>query len=185
MYVAPKPDRDWLWSEQRKLYTRSEAHSDDAFRKLWGLCTDTRNLRMAAARAAGDRGRRTAGVDGVTVACVVGLAGIRRGSAFAGAARPHPEPRRSSGVSPPGYSPRKARSRSIMESRVHNERCTPGSEGGARKPTGASRNRRRVPTLQAENRRDLRWGRLERLYRDSSRRRWSRHGRAPRGYDVE
>jgi hypothetical protein len=26
-----------------------------------------------------------------------------------------------------------------MESPVHNERCTPGSERGARKPTGASR----------------------------------------------
>jgi hypothetical protein len=26
-----------------------------------------------------------------------------------------------------------------MESRVHNERCMPGSEGGARKPTGESR----------------------------------------------
>ena len=26
-----------------------------------------------------------------------------------------------------------------MESPVHNERCTPGSEGGARKPTGESR----------------------------------------------
>ena len=30
-------------------------------------------------------------------------------------------------------------SRSIMESRVHNERCMPGSEGGARKPTGENR----------------------------------------------
>ena len=35
---------------------------------------------------------------------------------------------------------------SSMESPVHSERCTPGSVGGARKPTGASRSRRRAPT---------------------------------------
>jgi group II intron reverse transcriptase/maturase len=33
-----------------------------------------------------------------------------------------------------------------MESPVHSERCTPGSDGGTRKPAGASRTRRRVPT---------------------------------------
>ena len=66
MYVAPKPEWDWLLNEQRKLYARSEETTG------W--------------------------------------------------------PR------PAGLS-----SRSIMESRVHNERCTPGSEGGARKPTGESR----------------------------------------------
>jgi RNA-directed DNA polymerase len=32
------------------------------------------------------------------------------------------------------------------ESPVHNERCTPGSDGGARKPAGVSRTRRRAPT---------------------------------------
>lgn len=47
MYVAPNPDRDWLRSEQRKLYARSEVHFDYVFRKLWGLVTDVRNLRMA------------------------------------------------------------------------------------------------------------------------------------------
>jgi hypothetical protein len=65
MYVAPRPDWDWLRIEQRKLYTRSDPTG-------W--------LRPA------------------------GLSSL-----------------------------------SIMESRVHNERCTPGSEGGARKPTGVSR----------------------------------------------
>jgi len=34
------------------------------------------------------------------------------------------------------------------ESPVHNERCTPGSDGGARKPPGASRKRRRAPTIR-------------------------------------
>ncbi len=67
MYVAPKPDWDWLRIEQRKLYAQSEKKTDYIFRKLWGLVTDARNLRMALARVAGNRGRRTAGVDGITV----------------------------------------------------------------------------------------------------------------------
>jgi retron-type reverse transcriptase len=67
MYVAPRPDWDWLRSEQRKLYTRSEQQVDYVFCKLWGLVTDPRNLRMALARVAGNRGRQAAGVDGVTV----------------------------------------------------------------------------------------------------------------------
>ncbi len=67
MYVAPRPDWDWLRIEQRKLYARSEQNVDYVFCKLWGLVTDPRNLRLALARVAGNRGRRTAGVDGVTV----------------------------------------------------------------------------------------------------------------------
>ena len=67
MYVAPRPDWDWLRIVQRKLYTRSEQNVDYVFGKLWGLVTDPRNLRMALARVAGNRGRRTAGVDGATV----------------------------------------------------------------------------------------------------------------------
>jgi RNA-directed DNA polymerase len=82
MYVAPRPDWDWLRSEQRKLYARSEHHVDYVFRKLWGLVTDPRNLRMALARVAGNRGRRAAGVDGVTVACIV-----KRAEAFVTALR--------------------------------------------------------------------------------------------------
>jgi retron-type reverse transcriptase len=71
MYVAPRPDWDWLQSEQRRLYARSENQVDYVFCKLWGLVTDPRNLRMALARVAGNRGRRTAGVDGITVGGVV------------------------------------------------------------------------------------------------------------------
>jgi len=67
MYVAPRTDWDWLRIEQRKLYTRSEKEVQYVFRKIWGLVTDHRNLRMAFARVAGNRGGRTAGVDGVTV----------------------------------------------------------------------------------------------------------------------
>ena len=66
MYVAPRTDWDWLRVEQRKLYERSEEHVDYVFCKLWGLVTAPRNLRVALARVAGNRGRRTAGVDGIT-----------------------------------------------------------------------------------------------------------------------
>ena len=67
MYMAPKPDWEWLRNVQRKLYTRSEESTDYVFCQLWGLITDPRNLRMALARVAANRGRRTAGVDGITV----------------------------------------------------------------------------------------------------------------------
>ena len=67
MYVASAADRQWLQSEQRKLYLRSWTESGYRFRKLWGLVTDPRNLRCALARVARNRGRRTAGVDGMTV----------------------------------------------------------------------------------------------------------------------
>ena len=52
------------------------------FCKLWGLVTDARNLRIAFARVARNRGRRTAGVDGITVGKVdeAGVDDIRRTS---------------------------------------------------------------------------------------------------------
>jgi len=71
MYVASQSDKDWLLNVQRKLYARSQQEPDHVFRKLWGLVTDPRNLRMAFARVARNKGRRTAGVDGVTVARVI------------------------------------------------------------------------------------------------------------------
>ena len=67
MYVAPRSDWTWLQNEQRRSYSRSENQPGYVFRKLWGLITDPRNLRMALARVARNRGRRTAGVDGITV----------------------------------------------------------------------------------------------------------------------
>jgi len=71
VYAASQLDRSWLQSEQRKLYARSEAQPDYRFHKLWGLVTDRRNLRVAVARVARNRGHRTAGVDGVTVRNVI------------------------------------------------------------------------------------------------------------------
>jgi group II intron reverse transcriptase/maturase len=74
MYVAPRPDWDWLRIVQRKLYTRSDQEVDYVFRKLWGLVIDPCNLRMALARVVGNRGRRTAGVDGITAGKVTSRA---------------------------------------------------------------------------------------------------------------
>jgi RNA-directed DNA polymerase len=71
MYVAPRSDKDWLLNEQQKLYARSMENPDYVFRKLWGLVTDERNLRIAVARVARNRGRRTPGVDGLTVRKVI------------------------------------------------------------------------------------------------------------------
>src|SRR6185437_3486735 len=48
--------------------TRSWNQPGYVFQKLWGRVTVLRNLRTALARVARDRGRRTAGVDGLTVA---------------------------------------------------------------------------------------------------------------------
>jgi RNA-directed DNA polymerase len=67
MYVAPQLDLSWLLNRQRILYTRSHENPECAFRKLWGLVTDPCNLRSALARVARNKGRRTAGVDGITV----------------------------------------------------------------------------------------------------------------------
>lgn len=75
MYVANQLDKSWLRSEQRKLYARSWEEPGYVWRKLWGLVTDRRNLRLALARVASNRGARTAGVDGQTVRKV-----LRRGS---------------------------------------------------------------------------------------------------------
>jgi len=71
MYVVSELDRAWLLSEQTKLYAKSWNGPEHVFRKLWGLVTDLRNLRCAFSRVATNRGRRTAGVDGVTVRRIV------------------------------------------------------------------------------------------------------------------
>jgi retron-type reverse transcriptase len=66
-YVATTLEREWLQIEQRKLYARSRDDRSYVFCKLWGLITDPRNLSVAFARVAANRGRRTAGVDKITV----------------------------------------------------------------------------------------------------------------------
>ncbi len=71
MYVASNLDREWLQNVQRKLYERSWETPEYVFRKLWGLFTDTRNLRTALDRVSNNRGRRTSGVDGVKVGTIL------------------------------------------------------------------------------------------------------------------
>ncbi len=71
MYVASQLDTSWLLNVQRKLYAQSRKNPDYVFRKLWGLITDLRNLRIALSRVAQNKGKRTAGVDGLTVRTVL------------------------------------------------------------------------------------------------------------------
>jgi group II intron reverse transcriptase/maturase len=75
MYVAPTSDQAWLLTEQRKLYERSRTDPGYIFRKLWGLVTDSRNLRISLARVASNRGKRTPGVDGMTVRSMLATEG--------------------------------------------------------------------------------------------------------------
>lgn len=95
MYAAPQSDKDWLLNVQRKLYARSMENLDYVFCKLWGLVTDERNLRIAVARVARNRGSRTAGVDGLTMRKVL-IDGIdafvadARAELRSGAYRPSP-----------------------------------------------------------------------------------------------
>jgi len=63
-------DLAWLLNVQRKLYQWSRRHPDVAYRELWNWVIDPRNLRCAWHRVASNRGRRTSGIDGVTVGSV-------------------------------------------------------------------------------------------------------------------
>jgi len=75
MYMATELDKSWLLNVQTKLYTQSWNEPTYVFHELWGLVTDPRNLRIALARVAHNRGRRTAGVDGITVWKALSLEG--------------------------------------------------------------------------------------------------------------
>lgn len=68
-------DEAWLLSIQRKLYQWSEANPDGCYRDLWNWVTDPRNLRCAWRQIASNRGARTAGVDGKTVARICSATG--------------------------------------------------------------------------------------------------------------
>ena len=68
MDLGDQADEVWLLSVQRKLYQWSRTHPEDSYRDLWNWTTDIRNLRCAWRKIALNKGRRTAGVDGMTVA---------------------------------------------------------------------------------------------------------------------
>ena len=67
MDLGDQADEAWLLSVQRKLYQWSRTHPEDSYRDLWSWITDIRNLRCAWRKIALNKGRRTAGVYGVTV----------------------------------------------------------------------------------------------------------------------
>lgn len=67
MDLDDQSDEAWLLSVQRKLYQWSRTHPEESYRDLWNWITDLRNLRCAWRRIARNKGRRTAGVDGMTV----------------------------------------------------------------------------------------------------------------------
>jgi retron-type reverse transcriptase len=62
-----KADRAWLLGVQRKLYQWSQENPEGQYRELWGWVTDIRNLPCAWRTIASNKGKRTPGVDGVTV----------------------------------------------------------------------------------------------------------------------
>jgi RNA-directed DNA polymerase len=59
-------DEDWILDVQRKLYQWSQVNPNDAWRDMWGWLTDPRMLRHSWRRVASNKGRRSAGIDGVT-----------------------------------------------------------------------------------------------------------------------
>ena len=64
-------DKAWLLGVQRKLYRWSKETPVGAYGDVWNWVTDPRNLRCAWYSIAQNKGRRTPGVDGLTV---VGIA---------------------------------------------------------------------------------------------------------------
>lgn len=156
MYVATKEDSLWLQNVQRALHTRSKEHLGYVFEKLWGpgdrppeLPNRLRPRAAKLRRADGGHrpGHGQAGPaersDAVPRRDPQGLA---RGHVPAGSrpARTHSESRPTGEVSSPGHPDRERRQAwqkapsfvaTSTESPMRNERRTPGSVRGARKPT--------------------------------------------------
>ena len=70
MDSGDQADEAWLLGIQGKLYQWSRKHPDESYGDLWNWVTDPRNLRCAWRRIARNKGSRTAGVDGMTVASI-------------------------------------------------------------------------------------------------------------------
>ena len=64
-------DKAWLLDVQRKLYRWSKETPEGAYGDVWNWVIDPRNLRCAWWTIARNKGRRTPGVDGLTVASIV------------------------------------------------------------------------------------------------------------------
>jgi group II intron reverse transcriptase/maturase len=65
-----KTDKVWLLSVQRKLYQWSRDNPEGQYRDLWNWVADIRNLRCAWRTIAANKGKRTPGIDGVTVSYI-------------------------------------------------------------------------------------------------------------------
>ncbi len=63
-------EKAWLLGVQRKLYQWSKETPEGAYGDVWNWVTDPRNLRCAWQTIAHNKGRRTPGVDGLTVASI-------------------------------------------------------------------------------------------------------------------
>jgi RNA-directed DNA polymerase len=90
----------WVLDVQRRLYQQSKANPEETWRDLWGWLTDARMLRHAWRRVSTNKGKRSAGVGGITVDRVqrrIGertfLGGIRE-EMRSGAYRPSPSRRK-------------------------------------------------------------------------------------------
>jgi len=57
----------WVLGVQRKLYQQSKANPDEVWLDLWGWLTDLRMIRHSWRRVASNKGKRSAGIDGITV----------------------------------------------------------------------------------------------------------------------
>lgn len=60
-------DRVWLLSVQRKLYQWSLENPEGQYRELWNWVTSPHNLRSAWRTVTTNKGKRTPGIDGMTV----------------------------------------------------------------------------------------------------------------------
>ena len=71
-------NEEWLLNIQRKLYTWSKDHPDEAWGDMWNWLTHPRNLHLAWQRVASNRGKHTPGVDGMTVRRIEQRIGVER-----------------------------------------------------------------------------------------------------------
>jgi len=112
MDLGDQGDQAWLLSVQRKLYQWSRTHPEDSYHDLWNWITDLRNLRCAWQKIALNKGRRTAGVDGMTLAGIRVAMGMElfleqlRGDLKSGRYKPSPSRRK---LIPKPRQPRKFR----------------------------------------------------------------------------
>ena len=60
-------DKVWLLSVQKKLYRWSLENPGGQYRNMWNWVTDLHNLRCAWRTVATNKGKRTPGIDGITV----------------------------------------------------------------------------------------------------------------------